>query len=325
MNDGYVFIGNDAVGNFVESKLDACGFTRVEDAGSASVAITYCTNSPAIEDAYFDDGGLVKCMPPKSLLIDLSACAPSLAREISAVCAVNDLRFVEAPLVFDAPCDAGALLDSSALGCFVAGEEADVEEAAEILEILAVDVEIVGSRSGSAQLVKAARTIQDCAQLLSAVEAEALFAAARESSNSVDCYEGDVPLSTDLAAQVVQAIENRSFHGAYTVEMLMGEVAAAMTAADDVELILPQVEALTHLLEILAVVGGVDMNPAALSLLYRSEEAGNAAGLDWSRAESFFLHDEHEHEHEDDGYSDSGYDDLDMGGYPGTLGSYSSN
>ena len=63
---------------------------------------------------------------------------------------------------------------------------------------------------------------------------------------------------------------------------------AALTAADDVDLILPQAEACLHLLELLAVIGGTDKAPAALALVYGEEKACAEAGLDWTRAEQAY-------------------------------------
>ena len=79
-------------------------------------------------------------------------------------------------------------------------------------------------------------------------------------------------------------------------------------AADDAEIILPQAEATMHLLELLAVIGGADMAPAALSLVYRDEAAGAEAGLDWTRAEQAYGHDHH---HDDDDEDWDRFDDDD--------------
>ncbi len=61
-----------------------------------------------------------------------------------------------------------------------------------------------------------------------------------------------------------------------------------MMAADDYELILPQVESAFHLLELLAVIGGAAKSPTALSLVYGSDHDGDAYGLDWSRADALY-------------------------------------
>ena len=113
------------------------------------------------------------------------------------------------------------------------------------------------------------------------------------------------PVSTD---PVVQAVRQKRFAGGYTVEMLLAELSAALMAADDAEIILPQAEATMHLLELLAVIGGADMAPAALSLVYRDEAAGAEAGLDWTRAEQAYGHDHH---HDDDDEDWDRFDDDD--------------
>ena len=92
--------------------------------------------------------------------------------------------------------------------------------------------------------------------------------------------------------------------------MLLAELSAALMAADDAEVILPGVEATMHLLELLVVIGGADMAPAALSLVYQDEAAGARAGLDWTRAEVAYGHPASE---EDEDWS--AYDDEDGCGY----------
>ena len=64
--------------------------------------------------------------------------------------------------------------------------------------------------------------------------------------------------------------------------------------------------------------------PAALSLLYRDEQASADNGLDWTRAEGMFgeSDDAHGHDHDEDGFG--GYDD-DAFGYAGGFGGYSAN
>ena len=119
----------------------------------------------AIEDAYFDQEGLIKSAHPKTLLVDLSASTPSLAREISAVATVSNLRFVEAPLALhDIACADAFTFDN--LICFVAGEDDDVAEAAELLSHVASDVRLCGT-VGRGALAKVAHTIQVTAQAIS--------------------------------------------------------------------------------------------------------------------------------------------------------------
>lgn len=109
---------------------------------------------------------------------------------------------------------------------------------------------------------------------------------------SVGALDADqIPLFSPVSADpVVQAVRQQRYTGDYTAEMLLAELSAALMAADDAEVILPGVEATMHLLELLVVIGGADMAPAALSLVYQDEAAGARAGLDWTRAEQAYGH-----------------------------------
>ena len=101
----------------------------------------------------------------------------------------------------------------------------------------------------------------------------------------------------------------------------MAELSAALTAADDVDLILPQAEACLHLLELLVVIGGADKAPSALALVYGEEAACAENGLDWTRAEQAYASEE---AGEDYDYDDDG-GDGDGGDFPGGFGAYSAN
>ena len=114
------------------------------------------------------------------------------------------------------------------------------------------------------------------------------------------------------------------FDGTYTVEMFMAELSAALTAADDVDLILPQAEACLHLLELLAVIGGSDKAPAALALVYGEEKTCAEQGLDWTRAEQAYGDVAEGFDDLDDDGHDHGHDHGSFGDYPG-YGAYSAN
>ena len=120
------------------------------------------------------------------------------------------------------------------------------------------------------------------------MEADALYRAVRRSSASLDQATERVGAATPVAEQVLAAVNTGRFDGTYTVEMFMAELSAALTAADDVDLILPQAEACLHLLELLAVIGGSDKAPAALALVYGEEKTCAEQGLDWTRAEQAY-------------------------------------
>lgn len=338
MESTYVFFGNAAVGGAIERLAGNAGWQRVENLEDAGAVVTYCTNQQALEDAYFDEGGFVQTAREGTLLIDLSASTPGFARELSAVAMVSDLRPVEAPLAVIDPTWEDAFSRRDNLICFVAGEEDAVADALPFLESIAGDVVEEGPL-GSAQLARAARTVQQVSTLISAAESQALCHAVRKAAQAGNLAPAAPHPVTDLSQTILQAIAKERFEGTFTLEMMMGELAAALTAADEADLILPQAEACMHLLELLAVIGGSDKSPVALSLVYGEEEACAENGLDWTRAEHFYDdapqgHDYgHDHDGADDDYDEFGdLDDYDGytgydndGVYHGGYGSYSPN
>ena len=305
----FSYVGNETVGDTVAFRLQREGIALVEDIASAEVVFTYCTSQTQLEDVYFDDGGLIECSRPGTLLVDLSPSTPSFAREMDAVALVNELQPVEAPLAVVDPTQREAFADPKNLACFVGGEEDHVKRARPLLELFAATIDETGG-AGSAQLARAAYTLQATAQIVSAIEAQALYSATRSSPSSFGQMEGDAGAATPLSEDVLRAVRGEKYESSYTVEMFMAELSAAITAADDVDLILPQAESALRLLEVLAVIGGADKGPAALSLIYGEEEACAKQGLDWTRAEEYYGTDSdsgHGHGDDDDDY---GFDDL---------------
>lgn len=330
----FFYMGNERMGAYVEQRLAEIGWQRTEHAGAADAAITYCLTLPKLEDAYFEETGIVHALGTGGLAIDLSPASPSFSRELAAVAAVSDIRCVEAPIVFADQDGGDSAVGPSRISCFAAGETADVEQAMPILNALASSVELTG-RAGTAQTAKVLRTVEDVAHLLGRIEREALARAIREkmpndgwgivadqaSADAESGKHGESPASAQPAA------------GLYTVEVLVAEVGAALAAGDDVDLILPQLESCTRLVEVFAVIGGLDMTPAALSLAYCDEDEGAKAGLDWKRAQAFYGSEDDPYDEEwaedpdfDHGYWDDGYDDgFDSLSRGGAFGGYSSN
>ena len=92
MGELFSFRGNEAVGRAVKRGMTDLGWTYEPDAGKADAVFTYFTSEPSLEDAYFEDNGLIKLAAPGTLVIDLSPASPTFARELAAIAAVNDLR-----------------------------------------------------------------------------------------------------------------------------------------------------------------------------------------------------------------------------------------
>lgn len=328
----FAFFGSDQVESFVVTSLEAAGFTRTASFDNTKVIFTYSLNQSLLEDLYFGDQGLIQLAQPGSLLINLSATTPSFSRELNVVATVSDLLAVEAPLVLQNMFAQNALSCKDNVTILLGGEEDAVAQATEYVELLAHQVSVCGG-AGSAQLAKAASTIQKSATVVSAIEAQALYQATRRSSGALgEQVLYPTPINSEAAA-VLDALESGSFESEYTLTLFMADVAAALEAADDADLILPQAESCLHLLELLMVIGGMDMSVSALSLLYADEQTCAQHGLDWSRAEDAFGPAFTEDDDEDDylGFGDAegyeGYTDDEENGYFGFPGypGYSEN
>lgn len=306
MAQSFIVFGHEGFAAMASSRLEQAGFARASEAASADVIVTLCTSQSALEDRYFGDGGIIQSAAPGTLLVDMSAATPNFARELGAMATVSDLAMVEAPLVVGDMAAEDAFARDN-LSCFVAGEDEALERAVPVIKAIVGSLHEAGG-PGAAQLARAAYTLQVVAQVVSVIEANALYHAYRTSPTGGDVGAERPGAASPQAESVLHAISHGRFDGAYTVEMLMAEVSAALSAADDVDLIIPQAEAAVHLLELLAVIGGSDKSPVALSLAYSEEEECARNGLDWARAEQVYGQ-SHDHGDEDDDFDDFGYDD----------------
>lgn len=293
----YAYRGNEALISSIEGRLSDAGYVRQGEVEGADYVITFCTSMTALEDLYFDEGALVETLDPGTYVIDLSACTPNLATEIASVCTVSGLYMISAPLIVKNKVAKEALVQSN-LECFAGSEANEVDKVLPLLEVIFGDVNVVAD-VGSAQLARAASTIQNTAEMVSAIETLSLFKACSASASSGVNVSALVPEATSPeASYILNAVRDEQFSSNYTVEMLMSELSAAIMTGDDYETILPQTEAAFHLYELLAMIGGSDMSPAALALVYEGEPAGlgdddggsrvDSHGLDWSRVEHMY-------------------------------------
>lgn len=305
----FAYRGNDKFIAEVEARLLDAGFTREGEVEIADYVLVFCSSMPELEELYFGDDGIVSVMKAEGTIVDLSPATPNFAKESNAIATLSNIACVEAPLsVKDMAAEHA--FERSNLSCFVAGEQSAIENARGVLEAIFSKIDIVGG-AGAAQLARAAATLQRVAGVVAAIESNALFKASRRAVSSIEMHTVDLQATSPEAACVMQAVKEERYTGSFTCEMLYGELVSAIMAADDYELIMPQAEAASHLLELMAVIGGSDMSPAALALVYGSEEDCAKNGLDWSRAQAFYGGDADDMDEDDlsDGFGS--FDDYD--------------
>ena len=66
MAKSYAYVGAPSFIGAVEGRLADAGFSRVPDAASADIVVTFATSGSALEDLYFGDEGLVTTAAPGS-------------------------------------------------------------------------------------------------------------------------------------------------------------------------------------------------------------------------------------------------------------------
>jgi 3-hydroxyisobutyrate dehydrogenase len=328
MLDAFVFIGNPAIGAEIAPNLVKAGFKAAPDMESAQVVFTFCTSQEEAESVYFESDGIIAKAQPGVYLIDFGSATPTFAKEISAMAAISDMHAVEAPLfVRDATIER-AYADPSNLVALVSGDGDDASTVRPLLEACAGSIRECGD-PGLGQLAKCSFTLQRVAQVVSCMEAWALCRTVLDGASSSKAMEHVVATETvpsEIGA-LCQAVASGQFTGSYSVDVMMGELSSALSAADDADLIVPQAEAAEYLLQLLSMIGGVDMSPAALSLLYGDEAACAEYGLDWTRAEEAYtsMGEQDEYDDDDDGECDCGHDHGSGHGFPGGFGGYSAN
>ncbi len=287
----FAFAGDERVGAGISGLLEAAGFP-VTDLNNADVVFTYCTNTSALEDLYYDTEGLIRGTRKGAILVDLSPSTVSFACELDGVACVNDHSAIDAPLVVsDMVCEE-AFASRENLG-IVAGcrEDADYKTVKPMLDAIAHRVMWMG-HAGAGQKAKVALTLQRCATLVGAVEAQVALANVGRDVNvmveDVVDFMHDMNSISPAQEAFAQALLDEEYDGDFTIEHLMAEATAALSSLEDEEMILPQAEACYRLMELLALVGGIDLDPAGLKLVFADEETTNRYGLDWSRADGAF-------------------------------------
>lgn len=311
MPQSFAFFGDNRIEESFSEKLIQAGYRKAE-LSEADVVLVFCQTQTELEDAFFDSEGLIQSAKVNACVINMSPTTPSFSRELHAVSLVNDLRVVEAPLIVKDLTQEDTFGSQGNLYCFLAGEDDAVSVALPFLNELFSSVKKTGEM-GSAALARAATSIQRAAHLIACSEVWALYSASDFSMNINDTA-SLFPSFDPSTQELFEAIKEERFKGTYNAALLMAELTAALMSADDVSLILPGSEAYMHLLELLVLIGGGDLAPAALSLVYGEEARCAKHGLDWTRAEETYAE------------ADEDEDDFEsFEEFTGGFGGYSSN
>lgn len=313
MPNTFIYLGSLKPGEEIARNLLDAGLRVAPDIAAADLIVTYIHGLQAYEDVFFDTEGVIAKAHAGATIVDLSPSTPALSKEVAAMATVSGQHYLEAPLVVNEVAKEHAYADSSTLSIFAAGEEDDFAKLKDVLSSIAADVVFLGP-SGSAQIARCATTISASARMMSAAEALCLM---RRFDPQCSVADAVAQRLDPLTRAIVDAARDNAWSSSYTVEAVNGEIEAALEAADEIGVVLPQAESAEYLARLMQIIDGAAFAAPALSLLYVDEAVGATHGLDWSRADNMAapFDDGHDHAHghgsdefdEGDGYDDLGY------------------
>ncbi len=274
--------------------------TLAEAMERAQTVITHLGTPQDVEDIYLGEGGIFENAQPASVFIDLSTSNPKLAKEIYALAAVHDHRFVEAPI--DGAVD---FAQSGAYKLYAAGEPDNLAAAQEVLGVLADDVVVVGL-PGTGVAMKLASQIALAGAMLGLVEAVSFALISGVEKERLVEVLGDNPYVAALSNAFGKRIVDEDFYFGMDLSKFFSDLEKALAAADEAGLALPGLEAAHQLYDLLVLVGGGQKGIHALALIYYDEERCAKHGLNWALAQKAM--DVYERAGED-GYDDYYLDD----------------
>ncbi|MGW9350760.1 2-hydroxy-3-oxopropionate reductase [Nocardiopsis flavescens] len=169
---GLGVMGGPMAANLVRAGFDVVGYNRspqraqalaaaggrvaasaIEAATGADTVITMLPDSPDVESVVLGEGGVLECMRPGSLLVDMSTIRPDVARRLAETGRDSGVRVLDAPVSGG---EQGAV--EAKLSIMVGGEEEAFEAARPVFDALGTTVVHVGP-AGAGQTVKAANQL----------------------------------------------------------------------------------------------------------------------------------------------------------------------
>ncbi len=277
------------------------GASPHEPGGDDLAIITWLSSPELVEEVYMGTGGLVEIAPAGSFLIDMTPSTPQLARELHAIGAVGDLHVVDALLLASFGVHAP---DSSVIA--IGGDEHDCTAVEPLLAATGFECMRAGA-AGTGQLARLMHSISFASTLMGLVESLTL---AIHSGLDPALALKTLAVLDDVSESVLHLVAHTlegDYEGMPNVGYFVVELGYALSAADELDLMLPGIEAAYQLYDLLSVIGGGDLGPQGLALLYADEQTCADNGLDWSAADELDYGDGYDDDYEDPYAQQDGY------------------
>jgi 2-hydroxy-3-oxopropionate reductase len=277
---GLGIMGGPMAANLLKAGFDVVGYNRSRDkvdqligqggrgaadvAGAvrdADVVLTMLPDSPDVEGVVLGENGVLDSAKPGTLLVDASTIRPDVSVRLAEAARARGVRAVDAPVSGG---EAGAV--EGTLSIMVGGEEADVEAARPVLEVVGSTVVHVGP-AGSGQTVKAANqlivagTIELVAEALVFLEAHGV-----DTEAAVKVLAGGLAGNRILDRKAAGMIA-RSFAPGFRVDLHHKDLGIVTSAAREAGVAIPLGAVVAQLMGALRAGGHGSLDHSALLLL----------------------------------------------------------
>lgn len=250
--------------------------SRIEALSDADIVLTCYAHPEDGEDLYLGDNGLMELARPQTYLVDLSVTTPRLAQEIHAMASVNDLIYIDAPLL--------NMGERESTTCFLGGDPEASDAIGPLLPYMATTVQRLDS-PGEGMLAACLAIIGQAGTIMGAIEAISIAKiSGLKTRNALSALATTGAASRALIDYVPQVLDE-DYNGRLAVYEFLNMLDAALLMSEDLNVTLPMTETAYQLYDLLSVVGGDELNIQALALLYEDEETCAKHGLDWALAE----------------------------------------
>ena len=246
-----------------------------EAVADADFVLTMLGLPSDVEEVYLSHNGILQSVKRGTWLCDCTTSSPELARDIAAAAAEK------ACFAFDCPVTGGEEGARSAqLTLLIGAQEKDVAQVLPVLKTFSATRYFFGG-AGKGQVAKLCNQLSLASCMVGYCDALAL---ARESgldpSYVFDMISHGMGASRALAELAPKSIDG-DYKPGFKALHLRKDLKLALDQARELGLSLPGADGAYNLYDLLCEIGGKDLGTQALSLLYESEAAGVAAGLDW--------------------------------------------
>jgi len=218
-------------------ELQTAGATPAESsrnvASQAELIITMLPDGPDVERAILGADGVLAGARRGSLIVDMSSISPNVSKKVAAVCAQQEVEFLDAPVSGGEP----KAIDGT-LAIMVGGAPAAFERARPVLQKMGSAVTLTGP-VGAGNTTKLANQIMVACNI--AAMGEALVLATRAGLDPEVVFngiKGGLAGSTVLNVKAPMVIA-RNFNPGFRIELHQKDLRNALLAAESLKVSLP--------------------------------------------------------------------------------------